>query len=179
MLCNTLGIVIFIMVFTVLTTGNAVTHTAFPMEKTDTGLKDFTVICKGNRICPSEPAFYDLERVAKARDNDNIMHWTYEDGNCKAHWVSGSFSVSIEAKADGGDTPGDVGAAGSTLLSLLAHESPNTKFVNFLVYPDSLGAFSAARTAARNAGFQTGWSAVPPGDAVQFRFGGGVGPRPQ
>lgn len=181
MLCNTLGIVIFILVFTVLTTGNAVTHTRFPKEQSDSTLHPIMVICSGDRICPvrTKEMMEDLKRFLNSSKFEDIGKWKYEDSYCKSSYTRFP-QRKIEAKPNSGDTPSDVGYPGSALDSFLRSESSKAKFVFFIVYPDGLAAFKAARDVARNAGFQIGWTPFEAGGALYLgsNSSGGITPTP-
>jgi hypothetical protein len=204
LLTNTVGITIFIMIFTVLTAGGAVVAKRLPLERS-TEAASTTFLCSGNRIWVMDenrwisdfegplgrPAgFYDvpawIERFNERRlESDNFI--VTGDGDTSYSTVGFGRSVSMSLvvvftpKPDRGETVESLDSAQSAFRRFLSSSSPRSHFAYFIVRPDSLEIFDAARRVASSLGFESGWSPNTTEDGtVRFSLsGGGTAQRPQ
>jgi hypothetical protein len=173
MLTNTVGVMLFILIFTVLTAGGAVIAKRLPMER-ETKAEAMTFLCAFGRISPvdfDQPVEEFLKPLGTRISSSNVDAWVAGFNSRKLD--AGGFVVSGEAqdfaiflhavlafrpKPMPGETPAEVGAGGSRFLAMLNATRPDLKYVNFYVYPDGLTVFRAARDIASSRGFGTGWT---------------------
>lgn len=167
MLTNTVGVALFILIFTVLTAGDAVLTKRLPMRR-PTKAEAMHFLCAFGRIAPldvqpSIEEFFQplgrtidlsdleafVERFRSRRLENEKFILTGEVGN--------GLVVAILPKPSFGETATDLVAESSRYRSLLAAANPAERFPKFHVYPDSITTFRAARDIAANAKFGTGW----------------------
>jgi hypothetical protein len=174
MLTNTVGVVLFILIFTVLTAGGAIVAKRLPMER-ETKAEPMALLCASGRIAP-----VDLDPLAKAfidpikpreLNLSNVDAFVTQFNSRKIE--RDGFVVTGEAQNLGFALravlifrPGEVGGESAAALAtpasafraLLKNTDPAKKYANFIVYPDGLSTFRAARDLASAAGFGTGWT---------------------
>ena len=176
MLSNTVGIMMFILVFAVLTAAGSVVVQSFPIVA-PTSKTQLLAVCKGNRVLwldindvntsvaevtgPRDPTYPNSwgHRI----DNVKITHRGF-DIKGKADFAASEIGdVLLRGRAqilphDGsGEDAQAAISQGSAFRAGLSGASPDRQFVYFLVYPDSVGVFGSAKALVEHAGFETGW----------------------
>jgi hypothetical protein len=196
MLTNTVGIMVFILIFTVLTAGGVVLAKRLPRERT-TEARPVHFFCAGGRVLPLRSgdlieeflqplgrptSFYAvagwLRRFNERRVEDDYFVVTGDGDANYTDWGLGrSVSLNLAAvctpKEGRGETPAELKREDSPFRQLLKASQPSKQFIHFFVRPDSLEAFTAARDAAAAAGFDTGWLPFEQGQPVRFGLTGG------
>lgn len=191
MLTNTVGIVVFILIFTVLTAGGVVLAKRLPLER-KTDAKPLHVFCAGNRVLPlpvdelfdeffdplGRPRGYfgvpDWVRKVETRKLENEYFEVTGDAQPSYHELAFGYSVSIRLtlvclpKAGTGESAAELTRPASRLRQRLAAAQASGRFVHFFVRPDSLEAFEAARAVATEMNFGTGWRPVELDKPVRF-----------
>lgn len=202
MLTNTVGIVLFILIFTVLTTGGVVVAKRLPMERS-TEAKPLNFLCTDGRLLPLNDGLIDqfLEPLGKATyyladawiTNFNARHVEDEyflvKGDGKAHHLESAFQRSVlfdllvdfMPRPGKGETIVDFRRSDSRFRQILKQHQPKDRFVHFFVRPDSLAVFEAARSVAvEEKNFGTGWMPLATNAPVGFTLnGGGIRQKPQ
>jgi len=186
MLTNTVGIMIFVMVFAVLVAQGTFIGKHLPMGQKTTK-EPVLFICSDNTILPwhlqrlGEEFFSAIpkmtahnfeswkNRVNSRRVEDELFVLTARCQGWKEERPV-AFGTEIEAKIEylvlevnlrsgvRGDLPGQVGHPASALRRELSRMDRNRQHLFFLVDTDSLEAFRQARDVARGLGFDTGWA---------------------
>ncbi len=186
MLTNTVGIMVFILIFTVLTAGGAVIAKRLPMEHA-TKKQSRTFLCCRNRVYPVPEELMDrfVKDTEEARKSakgfrdyiDRFKALVVEDANVK---LTGEFQETpfdllmvCTAKEGGGESPAELAQPDSGFHRWLSKFDPTKQFVNFLVRPDSIEAFVAARDLAAGTQFGTGWSPQRADQPIRFTLTGG------
>jgi hypothetical protein len=189
MLTNTVGIVVFILIFTVLTAGGAVVAKRLPMERAS-DKKALWFLCTKGRVLPmpADRAFVDkfVEPLLKLKLKDQIQMFNDRTLEDKYFTVKGeadgfSFALTYNPKLSTGDTVDNIERANSALARTLAKYSSSKYFAYFYVADDSIDAFVKARLVTTQAGFGYGWAPAKHGQPIRLGLGsgGGGGPRPQ
>jgi hypothetical protein len=179
MLTNTLGIVIFIMIFTVLAAGGATMLKRLPMEHR-TAAHPLHFACSAGRVYHVDTQLVDklLEGVAPVKSIAEFEAWSKPlDGRSAAgRDVSATLHAGLEQLKSGhlilrraravvefrlvqgaGEPAAAAAAPGSRFSAALAAHDLSKTFVHFFVMPDGIEAYKLARDAAVQRGFQTGW----------------------
>jgi hypothetical protein len=203
MMTNTVGIVLFILIFTVLATAGAVVEKQFPMER-ETQARPLYFLCAGNRIIVSEAgALTDefMDGIEQVKSFAQIQSWI---GRFNARRITKpdvtvtgiavpSFEESSDNRAfkpllavvitpvvDAGESVGDLLSPTSRFRRLVSEYDPADRYFAFLVRPDSIEIFQVARGLVGGSGFAVGWSPLAADDPIRFSFsGGGTQLRPQ
>jgi len=205
MLSNTVGIMLFILAFTVLQTGGVLIPKRLPMERKDKDRKPVFFVCCNERLLPldgdlsdklseglGDPTYETAEswvaRFNRARAEDDFF--TVEP-NGEARFNRGAFESSVRLaltasyrpKPNAGDTRDGLKTAGSLFDIRISTLSKEDRFCYFLVYPDSVELFREARDYAESKfGISSGWSPAIAGEPIKFNLrggGGGIEPRDQ
>lgn len=180
MLSNLVGILLFILIFTVLTTGGVVVPKRLPMEhKTDAKRLDF--VCINNHLLHLDTdklIKQFVEPLGKLQSYNQVKAWVkkfntrqIEDeyfivkGEGEAHFLDLGFqkqaevdlSLQFTPREGKGDTITDMKHLNSFFLKTLAVHDSKSHFVYFLVHQDCLDIFTLARTLAIERNFETGW----------------------
>jgi len=198
MLTNTVGVMVFILIFTVLTAGGAVIAKRLPMEHA-TKKQDFTVICWGNRVYPmpddlihrflkplgqpeqSRSGFDEFAkkfRVQVVEEQQLKLTGEAEVIETPAY-VRLDRTIVCTPKEDKGESIADLKHPDCLFCNSLKQCDPNKQFVMFVVCQDSIDAFKAARDVAVGMQLSTGWSPHDPDLPIRFSLGGGRKPIPQ
>ena len=181
MLTNTVGILVFILIFTVLTAGGAVIAKHLPMEH-PTKKSDVTFICWDNRLYPfsdelveeflkplgkpeiSLSGLREFVKKFKARKlENNYVKLTAEAEIATMPTMTGTrtsldLTVVCTPKDGAGETGEELQRSDSAFRRILDNSDREKKFVRFMVRPDSVDVFGAARDTAAAMQFGTGWS---------------------
>ena len=175
MLTNTVGIMVFILIFTVLTAGAVVFAKRLPMERERHVPGRQYFVCANNRIYPLRRATVNA-LIGKGNKKWGSVASRVEEEDQDVHYclnVSAGGTVVCEPKPGMGTAPRDVARAGSVAGGILAGLKPEETGVMFWVKPDSVPAFLAARDYAVQLGFACTWSAEEKGEPITFSLGGG------
>jgi hypothetical protein len=167
MLTNTVGVVLFILIFTVLTAGGAVLKKRLPMER-ETKAKPVQFICAFGRIAPMdfEGLIKEFLRpVGTSIDPGRLDEFVTRFKNRKLetdHFIvtgeaGRGLVVIIEPKPGNGETSADLARSTSSYRSILAGLDPNQRYARFVLYPSGVSAVRAARDIASAGDFGTGW----------------------
>jgi hypothetical protein len=195
MLSNTVGVMVFIFIFTVITAGGASVPKRLPMERRSQ-LPFVLFLCRGERIyaLDAQPAVDRFLAPLGRASLDTVDAWvdsfnhrrvqadSFElagEGTVERRNLGLQQAVSIDVAViaspveDRGGTAADLRRPGSGLRAFLGRYPPSGHFVFFVVYPDALRVFRAARGAVVDAGYSTGWSPQTAGEPLRFGFGKG------
>jgi len=186
MLTNTVGVTIFILVFTVLAASGAVISKRMPIER-QTEARPVLVLCVHGRLYLMDHSklIEDfLKPLDVPKDGRVDLAWVArfakhrtetEDFTLTGVYGYSGFAVRIEARKGRGETIDQLADGSSELIRLLKTLDRKERFVFFNVWPDSLDVFEKARARVTREGFATGW--VPDHSAadVTFNLGRGSG----
>lgn len=202
MLTNTVGIMVFILIFTVLAAGGVVMVKRLPREHS-TEAEPLRFMCRAGRILPlNDDALIDqfLKPLGRPTSYNAVDAWIkafnvrqVEDefflakGEGEAIYstiiipasVSLDLTITFTARTGVGETVTDIEQSNSRFRQILQSYEPKKRFVHFIVYPDSLDLFFKARSiAVENMHFGYGWR--PQKDGEPYRLGlSGSGLPPQ
>jgi hypothetical protein len=193
MLTNTVGIVVFILIFTVLTASGTVIAKVLPIEQGVQVDSSEYFVCAGGRVFPLRGAliaqatrhYASFERspegfaaLAKELDgrttDDDQLRLTVHAGSFGDATRSGlDLEISCETVQGAGDDAAAIRRGEGTFVHDLAKLDPRTTALIFWVRPDGIDVFRAARERASAAGFASNWSPRDPDGPITFRLGGG------
>jgi hypothetical protein len=195
MLTNTVGVVVFILVFTVLTAGGAVVAKRLPMvhEVEQTRTSDY--ICAKGKIYPLRDTLIDtmLKEMGEPSKSESgfkefankVNGKTVEDEHMKlvlkAAFASFPFGYRIDfeivchPKPKAGLAAGDVAAEKGFFQKDLSALNAKETLLIFWVQPDGITSFRAARDLAAAGDFSVNWRPRTSGDAMTIGLGGGRG----
>jgi hypothetical protein len=157
MLTNTVGAMLFIMIFTVLSAGGATALTKLPMAH-PSEKESLLFICENGKVYPSEVK-ESAEAIFQNNKNLNLGDvTTNSDFVMTLKPAGGSVVLTFETKPDSGERSDEVTSGASRFERRLRTADPAKQFVFFSVSPDSIGAFNVARKAALDQGFEVGWN---------------------
>jgi hypothetical protein len=184
LLSNTVGALVFIMIFTVMAASGVVVLKRLPLEHSSKAEpKNF--LCEKDRIIPLDNIGLDAQlkrRWGRPYSIFDIYAWIARFDGIEAedeHFIargestvtdgSYSFSVLFTPKSSGGYHAADLDRAGSPYRRHLSELNSKSDFVHFLVRPDAIETFLAARKiAADELGLGTGW--MPLDQEQKLRF---------
>jgi hypothetical protein len=199
MLTNTVGIMVFILIFTVLAASGAILKKRFPLEH-KTEATPVYVLCRKGRLLPLDNHAL-IERFFKPLNLKNTQFHSIAEmsrwcDRFNAQTVSDEFfraegrgstetrdmglrtvtrldlSILFHAQEGKGYTLAELQRAGS-FQRILNRYTPKERFIYFKVCEDSLALFVAARDMARNQKFSTGWSPAKVDKPIGFALTGG------
>ena len=197
MLTNTVGIMLFILIFASLSAGGATIYKHLPLERT-TKAEAVWMLCSGGRIVSfdpdalgkqiteglGKPTFSNADNwaqrfAAKKFETDTLA----VEGNATATYMGGFFQqsvrlcagVGVRRKAGGGEDAAAIRAQGSKFRRLLAGKNRTKEFFFFFVHPDSVALFRTARDQAAAAGFNVGWDPLGANEPARVSIIGGCG----
>jgi hypothetical protein len=184
LLSNTVGALVFIMIFTVMAASGVVVLKRLPLEHSSKA-EPINFLCENDRIIPLN----NIELGEKLRRRwgrpysiFDLYSWIarfdgleVEDehfiarGESTVSYSSYSFSIQFTPKPGGGDSLSDLQNRESTFRGRLAGLNPKTHFVHFFVRPDSIDSFLAARQiATEELGMGTGWMPIEQDRVLRF-----------
>jgi hypothetical protein len=189
MLTNTVGIIVFILIFTVLSAGGVVVAKRLPMERTTTA-QSVDFLCRGDRVLPlndklfedffgpigNEPPSQSLDgyRTWVARINDRQVEDEHVllKGEAEVKVSMPYYRIDLTLVCTSREGKGEAGkelrSESSCFRRILGEHDPSKQFVLFYVWPDGVESFTTARDLAVESGFATGWS---PQQKPEIRFG--------
>lgn len=181
MLTNTLGIVIFILIFVVLVS-NVKLKRNLPIEHT-TQAEPAIVYCYGGRVVPFTwkdvaPGLKvqladQLKMGVVASDLDN-REFRVNGMSLKLHFIDGSIMISCLPLPGTGETPAQAQQPNSKFRQFLKRFPSSKYFVDYAVYPDSIGAFRVARDISIESKYANGWDLWPADQPLEFGQGSGT-----
>lgn len=197
MLTNTVGIMLFILIFASLSAGGAVIYKKLPRER-PTRAQAVWMLCSRGRMVTfdadkldtrlraglSEPTFNTVERWAH---DYSSRKFETEDLSVSGHATtsfSGGFfgqsvrlcaSVEVRRKEGRGDDTAAIKSEHSAFSKMFAERNKDKEFFFFLVDPESITIYRAARDAAVKAGFNVGWSTLDAGEPGRINVMGNCG----
>lgn len=184
LLSNTVGALVFIMIFTVMAASGVVVLKRLPLEHSSKA-EPINFLCENDRIIPlnNEELGQKLRsRWGRPYSIFDLYSWIARYDGLEAedeHFIargestvsSSSYSLSTRftPKPGGGDSRSDLQNRDSTFRQRLAGANPKTHFVHFFVRPDSIDSFFAARQiAAEELGMGTGWMPMEQDRVLRF-----------
>jgi hypothetical protein len=195
MLTNTVGIIVFILIFTVLTAGGVVLAKRLPMEH-ETSAEPMHFVCLGGRIMPinddltedfvkplgKPTSYYQVDawigRFNARRMEDDYFVLTGE-GEVErfdlGFYKSASLDLTVvfTPKENAGETVQQLKSDGSRFRQTLRAGAGKNRFVHFMVSPDSLEVFDTARAIAiAEMSFGTGWRPMNEDKRIRFNLTG-------
>jgi hypothetical protein len=192
MLTNTVGIMVFILIFTVLATGGVMLAKRLPLEHW-TKSDPIFFLCIDERVIPLDvnlvpqkflrplgrPGTYDevgswLERFnARSIENDFFI----VRGSGRAHYSGWSVSLNLtlvySAKEGKGERAACIADSNSLYRRTLQRQSSDSSFVHFIVRPEAIDGLYKAREIALEMGYGVGWRPLGPEDSVGLSLTGG------
>lgn len=184
LLSNTVGTLVFIMIFTVIAASGVVVLKRLPVEHSSKAEpKNF--LCERDRILPLDSDALDdrlRKRWGRPYSIFDIYSWIarfdgieVEDehfvarGESEVTRSSYSFSVLFTPKPSGGYPTAAIDQPGSIFRQRLSTIESKTHFVHFFVRPDAIDTFLAARKiAADDFGLGTGWMPLDRDQELRF-----------
>lgn len=184
LLSNTVGAVVFILIFTVLAAGGVVILKRLPLEHS-TKAKPLNFYCVNGRIIPLDNSGLSKklnEKWGRPYSIFAVRSWFNSFNNLEVEdeyfiargeskMISGTPDLSILfiPKEGKGETKEELGREDSEFRKLLAEKNSEDYFVHFLVKPDSLDIFYKAREiASEKMKYGSGWSPVGQDDRLRF-----------
>jgi hypothetical protein len=198
MLTNTVGVVIFILIFTVLAAGGASFVKRLPIEQPRGNARPIEFACIGGRIyflddAPLERLVKDAGPVSKfedfaafrqrfdgktARGADVLVTGRaglaeVDRGGFKLvrAMVRADYTIDLQA----GESATAIGGPDSRIRAALAALDRDRSFAYFRVSPDGIDAFQAARDVAAGLGLRVGWTPHTTGNTLNYTLSGGEG----
>jgi len=186
MLTNTVGIMVFVLVFAVLTAGGTIIIRNLPFEKV-TGKKQIVVICMHDRVlCTEYDDIYNyiyqkLGKPPSTKLNEwghSFDHFNFDQQGmhvaCHAHF-SNYLGIVFLTKGtidctmldNTGETTEQARTPNSVFHATLQRHSPQNSYLVFLVYSDSVDMYERTKAMAEQAGYETGWCPKGLGDSLQ------------
>ncbi len=176
MVTNTVGIMLFILIFVSLSAGGVIISRHLPRERA-THAHPVWLYCAHGRIVSfdanelgrelalplGEPSGANVEQWARRYSGRSL---TTDDlfVSGEADTENGGLRqlVAVRARPDRGDDEAAIRNSASSFQRLLTQRSRTDDFLFFFVSPDSVRLFRAARDRAAEAGYQVGWTPVAP-----------------
>jgi hypothetical protein len=194
MVTNTVGIMLFILIFVALSAGGAVVARHVPREK-HTDAKVVWMLCSGGRIVSfdagalgrqlakplGQPSFHTAREWARSYSEQRLQTDALDvSGKAEAEFSRDSSGPGITIRRyilvrhlpNQGDDAIAISSPGSAFQKLLAGKNKAAEFFFFFVTPDSISLFRAARDRAAQSGFEVGWSPIGPGEPVTISLSG-------
>jgi len=185
MLSNTVGVMVFIFIFTVVAAGGALVLKTLPLERSPDRPFEI-VVCSGERVLPldREALLSELLQPLGEPTPDTMGQWLEqllqrrlerEDVEVSEEIGPGGLVFILKPHSARGETAKALQRPRSRFRAFLGRFAPKERFVYFIVYPDGLHAFKEARSVALETGFATGWMPMKANEPIRF---GNVGLRP-
>jgi hypothetical protein len=160
MVTNTVGIMLFILIFVSLSAGGTVIAKHLPHEHR-TKAKVLWLFCSQGRVIQFDPfKLYDAH-VSQT-----------EAFSLSTQTTTDSKLLFVRLKPNHGDDEPAIKVHDSAFQTLLRKKNGADSFLFFFVTPDSIALFREARDEATHAGFGVGWSPLAPGEAAPLVIAG-------
>jgi hypothetical protein len=200
MLTNTVGIMLFILAFTLLGTGGASIPKRLPMEQ-ETDAKPIYFLCLADRILPVD--FKETERLpqrpAGRMDEDDAKAYVGRGNGAEVendffkirqtvriiyeNWRASEVRAFAEyfPKPNAGVLKGNLMQTNAIFIETLNSHATNESFLYFLVQPEGMDLFFKARDIGAKHGFRSGWGPLGPTNnvVVSILGRGGNVPKPE
>lgn len=185
MLTNTVGIMLFILAFTLLGTGGASIPKRLPMEQ-ETDAKPIYFLCLADRILPVD--FKETERLpqrpAGRMDEDDAKAYVRRGDRAEVendyfkirqtvriiyeNWRASEVRAFAEyfPKPKAGVLKSDLMRTNLAFVETLNANKTNETFLYFLVRPEGMDLFFKAREIGAKHGFRSGWGTLGPTNNV-------------
>jgi len=184
LLSNTVGALVFIMIFTVVAASGVVVLKRLPLEHS-TSAKPANFLCEKDRILPlnneelslrlnkkwgSPSSLYDVYSwIARYDGLEAEDDYFIARGESKLTYSTYSISTLFTPKPDGGYARQDINSRDSAYRQYLSTLDSQSRFVHFFVRPDGLDSFFVARKiATEEMGFGTGWMPLDTDEPLRF-----------
>jgi hypothetical protein len=184
LLSNTVGALVFIMIFTVMAASGVVVLKRLPLEHS-TSAKPSNFLCEKDRILPLNNEELSLrlrQKWGSPRSLFEVYSWIarydgieVEDehfiarGESSLTYRTYSISTLFTPKPGGGYAKQEINTRDSAFRQRLAALDNKSRFVHFIVRPDGLDSFFLARKiAAEEMGFGTGWMPLDTSHPLRF-----------
>jgi hypothetical protein len=182
LLSNTVGALVFIMIFTVMAASGVVVVKRLPLER-QTEFEPVNFLCERDRIIPLDNRGLDSKlksRWGRPYSLFDIYSWIARFNDLEVedeHFIARgestvspvTLSVLFTPKPEGGYSIAEIQPPGSKYRGRLAAVKADKEFVHFLVKPDAVASFVAARKiAADEMGFGTGWIPLAADTPIRF-----------
>lgn len=184
LLSNTVGALVFIMIFTVMAASGVVVLKRLPLEHSSAA-KPVNFLCEDGRILPLENDELNsklITRWGRPTSIFDIYSWiarydgieVQDDhfiarGESTVTYSSYSLSVLFTPKPGGGYSKDEIGTPDSAFRQRLANLNSGSRFVHFLVRPEGIESFFIARRiAVEEMGLATGWMPLDTDQPLRF-----------
>lgn len=195
MLSNTVGVMVFVLIFAVLTAGGVLVPIRLPVER-QTDAKMLAFVCVEDRVLPlhdmdallrsfvkplGTPAFRTVDTWVKrfnSRRIDGEYFLMTGEGEAQRYetffstQVSLDLTVAFAPRGGRGESSRELERPQSTFREIMRKYKPADRFIYFIVHPDGMRVFKAARMTAAEAGFSTGWGPWEAGKPVKVSLTG-------
>ena len=194
MLTNTVGIVVFILIFTVLTAGGVAIAKVLPVERDVRVESTEYWVCMSGRVFPLRAAL-----IGEATKHDAAFERSREGFASLAQSLDGrvasdadltlrvraaladdpdlpvlDLEITCEAVDGGGSDASEIGRGEGVFIREISRVEPRKTALIFWVRPDGIAAYRAARDGASRAGVASNWLPRDPDRPISFRLGGGL-----
>jgi hypothetical protein len=184
LLSNTVGALVFIMIFTVMTASGVVVLKRLPLEHSSSA-EPANFLCEKDRVFPLDneelgsklnkrwgrpTSLFDIYSWIARYDGIEVEddHFTAR-GESSVTYSTYSISTIYTPKPGGGYAKDEIQNLNSAFRQRLAGLNPKSKFAHFFVRPDGIDSFLAARKiAADEMGFATGWMPLDTSQPLRF-----------
>ena len=188
MLTNTVGIILFILIFTVLTGSSGVDFQQFPVEEPAYNLEPLSFICTKNQVIFSDEvkSTTDFLQPLGQPTSSNSEGWItkfnqrqIEDENFLIRGVGGltetdsgylfDLKLLVIPKIRNGESDSKLLSDSSVFRTILKNHSPEKCFVYFNISNSGgIDVFRTARNIAKQNNFKVGWFIIPRGDTLKI-----------
>jgi hypothetical protein len=185
MLCNTVGIMVFIFIFTVLAAGDAIDRQYLPHEHPPKTTDNVLLVCHNDRLMKldNKDIVDKLKAALKSSDSSansiDGVHTEDEFFKKTVHFYGSGLGIECVPEDNAGDDIIQLTQPDSVFGSVLHENNPNKVYFYFAVYPDSVAVFKAARNAAVAAGYEVGWTSIKQNEPLILGGRDGQGPNVQ
>jgi hypothetical protein len=184
LLSNTVGVLVFIMIFTVMAASGVVVMKRLPLEHSSSA-EPANFLCEKDRIFPVDndklgselnrkwgrpTSIFDVYSWIARYDGLEVEddHFTAR-GESSVGYSTYTISILYTPKSGGGYTPEEIQRPNSAFRQRLADLNTKSKFAHFFVRPDGIESFFAARKiAADEMGLATGWMPLDTNQPLRF-----------
>jgi hypothetical protein len=184
LLSNTVGALVFIMIFTVMAASGVVVLKRLPLEHSSSA-KPANFLCENDRIYPLDHEELHsklMSRWGRPTSLFDVYSWIarydgieVEDdhfvarGESRVTYSTYSISTLYTPKAGGGYSKHEIQDPNSAFRRRLAGLNPKLTFAHFFVRPDSIDSFLVARRiATEEMNFGTGWMPLDTSEPLRF-----------
>jgi hypothetical protein len=186
-LTNTVGVMVFVLLFVTLAAADATILVKTPL-RTDTAKDEIFFEVRGSRVARLDPELgtrrylnmldglpranlYNFSRIIR-----RIYDFRGDAGNHRVRvvgsFLGGDVGLEYRLKENAGNSIRALRDTTSEFQRILANADTSKQVVAFLVRPDGLEAFREARKQAARYGFQSGWEPIG-ADLEGITFGSG------